>query len=321
MSKRVKFGLILSLAALAGLIVLTRLGAKDPEPKKEPASPPKAEAPATPVKPKPISDNVKKGLAYLINQQHADGGWGQGGGWRQAEKGGGRVEGVNVADPSDLGSTCVAVLALIRAGHTPKEGEYSKNVAKAVDFILGKVEKADKDSLYVTDVRNTQIQSKIGPYVDTFLSQLVMAELKGKMPDPQGDKRLLAGFDKTMTKIAKHQKADGNFDNNMAWASTLSMSVFSKGVNRAAQMGYFVPAQVLAADQRQNTAGLDVARGTFTAPAATGGVAGEGRATSTVRGAPAAPAAGPAAAPTDAGVPVYTASGKTAGLQEAVNTL
>src|SRR5262249_32963267 len=143
----------------------------------------KVEAAATPVKPKPLSDSVKKGLSYLVNQQHGDGGWGQGGGWRPARQGGGRVEGAEVVDPSDPGNTCIARLALIRAGNTPKDGDYAKNVARGVDFILDRVEKADKESLYLTDIRNTQLQSKIGPYVDTFLAQLTMAELKGKMPE------------------------------------------------------------------------------------------------------------------------------------------
>jgi hypothetical protein len=303
MSKRIVFRLALLLAPLAGLIVLSQLGAKDPEPKKEPADTPKTEAPATPVKPKALSDTVKKGLAYLVNQQHKDGGWGQGGGWRIGDQGGGRVEGANVADPSDLGDTCVTVLTLIRAGNTTKDGEYAKNVAQGVDFILNRIEKADKDTLYLTDVKGTQLQSKIGPYVDTFLSQLVMAELKGKMPDEKSEKRLVAAFDKAMTKIAKHQKADGNFDKNEAWASTLSMSVFSKGVNRAAQNGLMVPDNVLARDQKANTAGLDLAKGTF-APAA-----------------PAGFGAGAATGPSDAGVAIYQQSGKTAGLQEAVNTL
>jgi len=301
MNNRIPFRLGLLLVPLAGLIALTQLGAKDPEPKKDPPkadAPPavRADAPAMPVKPKPLSDNVKKGLTYLVNQQHDDGGWGQGGGWRQGDKGG-RIEGAQVQDPSDLGNTCIAVLALVRAGNSPKEGEYAKNVAKAVDFILARVEKADKESLYLTDVRNTQLQVKIGPYVDTFLAQLVMAELKGKMPDAKGDKRLLACFDKTMGKIAKHQKADGNFDKNDGWASTLSMALCSKGINRAAQMGYEVPEKVLAANQKANTSGLDRTKGTFTAPTA-----------------------GPASG-SDAGVAIYGTSGKTSGLQEAVNTL
>src|SRR4029077_8960867 len=112
------------------------------------------------------------------------------------------------------------------------------------------------------------------PYVDTFLAQLVMAELKGKMPEEKGEQRLLAAFDKTMTKIAKHQKADGNFDKNEAWASTLSMALCSKGINRAAQNGFEVPQPVLARDQKANSAGLDVAKGTFTAPTAPVGAGG-----------------------------------------------
>jgi hypothetical protein len=308
MSRRIKFRLVLSLVLLAGLIALTQLVAQGPPSPKEPAAPQakaeapaaKAEAPATPVKPKPLGDGVKRGLAYLVNQQHTDGGWGQGGGWRQAGQGGGRVEGDKTADPSDLGNTCIAALALVRAGHTPRDGEYARNVARAVAFILDRVEKADKESLYLTDVRDTQLQSKIGPYVDTFLAQLVMAELKGKMQEEKGENRLLAAFDKTMAKVAKHQKADGNFDKNEAWASTLSLALCSKGVNRAAQNGFRVPPQVLVADQKVNAAGLDTAKGTFTAPAA---------------------GAGGVAASSDAGVAVYRSSGQTAGLQEAVNTL
>jgi hypothetical protein len=302
MNKRVQFSRVLLLGALAGLIILTQLSAQDSKPKTEPGEPAaKSETPTTPVKPKPLSDQAKKGLDYLVNQQHEDGGWGQGGGWRQGGKSGGRVEGAQVSDPSDLGNTCIALLALLRAGHSPQEGKYANQTARAAEFIFRKIEEADKDSLYVTDVRNTQIQSKIGPYVDTFLAQLVMAELKGKMPDEKGGTRLLAAFDKTMSKIAKHQKADGNFANNQAWASTLSMALCSKGINRAAQNGFAVPQTVLAADQKANTEGLDLAKGEFTSPAPSGALG--------------------AAVPTDAGVRVYSHSGKAAGLQEAVNTL
>jgi hypothetical protein len=132
-----------------------------------------------------------------------------------------------------------------------------------------------------------------------------MAELKGKMNEEKAEKRLLGCFDKTMGKIAKHQKADGNFADNQAWASTLSMAICSKGINRAAQMGFMVPQTVLAADQKANTSGLDTKTGAF-APAA-------------------APASGTggfsSTAPSDAGVAIYGQAGKTSGLQEAVNTL
>src|SRR5919202_6281194 len=105
--------------------------------------------------PKPLSDAVKKGFAYLIRQQHPEGGWSQGGGWR-ADSGGARVEGPNVADPPDVANTCVATLALLRGEHTPRQGEHSANVGRALDFILGNVERADAESPYVTDLRDTQ---------------------------------------------------------------------------------------------------------------------------------------------------------------------
>lgn len=137
----------------------------------------------TAVTPKPLSDNVQKGLSYLVAQQHASGGWSQGGGWRTG--GQGRVEGADVQDPPDVGNTCMAALALIRAGNTPTSGPYAKNVARAIDFISKQVEKADDKSLFVTEVRNTQLQSKIGPYVDTFLTSLVFAELRGRVGEQE----------------------------------------------------------------------------------------------------------------------------------------
>ena len=128
------------------------------------------------IEPKPLSENVKKGLEYLVSQQHKDGGWGQGGGWRTATQGG-RVEGAEVEDPSDVGNTCIAALALIRAGSTPKSGPYANNVARAIDYINSQIKASDEESLFITSVRGTQLQSKIGQYVDTFLAALVLSEL------------------------------------------------------------------------------------------------------------------------------------------------
>src|SRR5437868_8336106 len=144
---------------LFGLVM--RTGATAAEPAQE--SPPAADAP---IKPKALSEQTKKALAYLVSQQQAGGGWGQGGGWRSGNEGG-RVEGAEVQDPPDVANTAIAALALWRAGNSPREGEYAANVAKAVDFLAGKIESVDSESPFVTDVKGTQLQSKIGQYVDT----------------------------------------------------------------------------------------------------------------------------------------------------------
>ena len=290
-------------ALLAGLCVLTGLNAKD-----EPAK--KGDTPmTTAIKPKPLSAAIKKGLAYLVKEQHDDGGWGQGGGWRAAVKGGGRVEGPQVQDPSDVGNTCIALLALVRAGNTAKDGPYAKNVARGVDFICAKVEKADKDSLYVTDVRNTQLQVKIGPYVDTFLTSLVLSELKGKTADGNSSKRLVAALGKTLGKMQKHQKADGTFAGNTGWATVLSQGLANKGFARAAQAGQPVDGKALRRVQEQVALNFDKKTGEFKGGGIGGFGGGGGLGGYSVGGRGGLGGARvPMAGPGDAGVSIYTAS-------------
>ncbi|MCE9562901.1 MAG: hypothetical protein K8U57_12730 [Planctomycetes bacterium] len=195
------------------------------------------------VKPKELSPVVKKGLEYLVKAQQEDGGWNQGGGWRVGGAGGARVDGPKVEDPSDVGNTALALLALVRTGSSPTEGEYKDAVKRGLKFVITKVEKADSESLYVTDVKGTQLQSKIGPYADTFLVNLVLAELLGKAGEQE--KQLVAALEKTMTKIVKHQTTDGNFANNGGWAPVLSVGIANKSLVRAKQNGVVVDDRIL----------------------------------------------------------------------------
>lgn len=235
---------------------------------------------------------VRIGLDYLLKQQQKDGGWGQGGGWRQGgDKSGGRVEGANVEDPPDLGNTCIGLVTLLRAGHAPAEGEHREASRKAFEFICAQVEQADERSLYVTSVRNTQLQVKIGTYVDTFLAGWALSELKGRIADESAEKRRAAALDKVVAKIERNQKDDGSFAENKGWAAVLSQGLCSKALNSAARSGAKVSDKALDKDQRQNLDGLDVAKGDFTA----------------------APAAGE---PSSAGVSIYREAAKLAGLSE-----
>ena len=113
-----------------------------------------------------LSPEAKKGIDFLVRTQLPSGAWGQGDEAPTMGSGNELRAIPNVAD------TSMAGLALLRAGNTPTEGTNSKSVVRAIDYIVGSIEKSDDKSLYVTDVRNTRTQMKLGPYVDTFASSL-----------------------------------------------------------------------------------------------------------------------------------------------------
>lgn len=283
--------------------------------------------PRKPVKPKELGDSVKKGLEYLVSQQHDNGGFGQGGGWRLSNEGGGgaRVEGKEVKDPPDLGNTCVAALALIRAGNSPKDGKYTSQLIKALEFIETNIEASDTDSLYVTPVRDTQLQSKIGRYVDTFLAALVLSELKGQMPDKKSEDRLFAALNKTIGKIEANQGKDGNFAGNSGWASVLSQGICSKALARASQKGVAVKAETLKRDLDQTVAQLAPAKPIEGKEAVGGPVAGRtvvsGPVAATGRLSSAAALGGAApSGKSDAGVLLYSVAANGSRVQDAVNS-
>jgi len=236
---------VTTLAALVGGASLGAWAVSAEEPPPPPVVVKVAAKPAAlkrAVEPKPLGEAAKKGLAFLAKGQNADGGWGQGGGWRSGAKG--RVEGENTADPSDVGNTSLVLLALFRAGHTATEGDHQEAVRKGLRFVCERVEKSDGKDLYVTDVRDTQMQSKIGPFADTFLATLMLSELKGHAgPD---DARLAKCLDKALDKVAKNQKEDGTFAGNAGWAPVLSQGLATKSLTRARQNGAAVGDELIA---------------------------------------------------------------------------
>jgi len=88
----------------------------------------------------------------------------------------------------------------------------------------------------VTDVRGTRVQAKIGTYIDTFLASMMLAEVKGRMPDEATEARVAAALDKVLEKTSRNQNVDGSWDNR-GWAPVLAQSMASKGLNRAWQAG------------------------------------------------------------------------------------
>lgn len=184
-----------------------------------------------------VSVAVNKGIKWLASVQGKDGGWGQDGGETSYVRQGERLE----SNGNDVANTAVAAEALLHAGH-----EYRGQVQRAVDFILSRVEQSPDEGLAVTNVSGTQIQRKLGPYIDTFLTSKLLAELDGTMGDAETNARVRRALQKCVAKIEKNQSKDGSWNTAGGWAPILGTSMASRSLYIAGQKGVAVSSTVVA---------------------------------------------------------------------------
>jgi hypothetical protein len=190
----------------------------------------------------PVSLAVNKGIKWLVSVQGNDGGWGQDGGETSYVRQGERLE----SNGNDVANTAVAAEALLHTGSTPTSGPYRRNVSRALDFILQHVEQSQSDGLAVTDLHGTQIQRKLGPYIDTFLTSKLLAELDGNMGDKQANVRVRRSLEKCVAKIQQNQLKDGSWNIAGGWAPILGTSLASQSLYLAKDKGVAVKDVALA---------------------------------------------------------------------------
>jgi Squalene-hopene cyclase C-terminal domain/Prenyltransferase and squalene oxidase repeat len=183
-----------------------------------------------------ISVAIGKGAKWLASVQGADGGWGQDGGAASDVRQNERLE----SKGNDVANTAVAALALLRAGD-----QYRPNVERAVDFILKKIEASPNDGLSITDVNQTQIQRKLGPFIDTFLASMLLARVDGTLAKAN-NARVRKGLEKCVAKIERNQLSDGSWNIAGGWAPVLGTSLASQGLYMASKKGVQVNEEVLA---------------------------------------------------------------------------
>ena len=216
--------------------------------------------------PKPLTAQVERGLDWLLKHQQENGAWAQG---EESEAMGNALD--NLKDKPNIADTCMALLALVRSGSTPKDGPYAANIRKGLNFICREIEASDAQSLYITSIRGTRIQMKIGTYIDTFLAANVLTDVRDQMPDEQSHKRILAALDKVMDKIESNQRADGTWD-NQGWATDLAQNMATKSLNKAAQLGYAVDEKVRERAETYARQQFDRKKGGFTVSERSAGV-------------------------------------------------
>ncbi len=189
-----------------------------------------------------VSLAVHKGAAWLVSTQGHDGGWGQDGGETSYVRQGERLE----SSGNDVANTAVAAAALLHSGNSPVKGEYRVQLMRAVNFILQRVEESSSDGLEVTSLKGTQIQRKLGPYIDTFLTSKLLAELDGEMGDARMNARVRQALQKCVAKIEKNQMKDGSWNIAGGWAPILGTSMASRSLYMAQRKGVAVAAETVA---------------------------------------------------------------------------
>jgi prenyltransferase/squalene oxidase-like repeat protein len=189
----------------------------------------------------PVDAAVSKGLKWLVSTQGKDGGWGQDGGETSYVRQGERLE----SNGNDVANTAVVAEALLHTGTKATRGEYREPLQHAVEFILKRVEQSPVEGLAVTDLSGTQIQRKLGPYIDTFLTSKLLAEPDGTMGDAKANARVRQGLQKCVAKIEKNQLKDGSWNISGGWAPILGTSMASQSLAIAQSKGAANPQMAL----------------------------------------------------------------------------
>ncbi len=168
--------------------------------------------------PERFTDMERRGLAWLVAAQNGDGGWGE-----------------DVGTESVVGNTALCALVLIRSGHTPERGEHRVSVQRAVDTIRRAVAAAADGETCVEPKRNTQLQRKLGPNVDTFLAALLLAEVGERMPETVR-KQWGEELQRCVDRIERSQMEDGSW-NHGGWAPVLNSCFATVALERARDVG------------------------------------------------------------------------------------
>ena len=180
---------------------------------------------------------VRDGLLWLSEAQLPNGGYGAGGHGAQ-----------NVRDPhavkADPATSAMVAMALLRSGNTLNRGDYSKNLKKVLDYILETVETSPKDSPYITDVRGTQIQTKLGQNIDAVLTTQLLSNITDRKLKGIDKKRVARCLDICISKIEQATDEHGK-QKGAGWAGVLQSGLANSALESAQAAGVKVNEDVL----------------------------------------------------------------------------
>ena len=197
--------------------------------------------------------SVRDGLSWLADAQLPNGGYGAGSHSAQ-----------NVRDPhavkADPATTAMVAQAFLRSGITIKKGAYSKNLKDAIDFLLETVESTPKSSTFITDVRGTQIQTKLGENIDAVLTAQLLSNLLDRNLQGIDKRRVERCLDICVAKIEASTDASGR-QKGAGWAGVLQSGLATSALEAAQAVGAEVDAEVVERSKNYQKGNYDESTG------------------------------------------------------------
>src|SRR5690349_10769249 len=175
-----------------------------------------------------VQKSLDKGLTWIAQAQNKNGGWGAGSHNRQ-----------DIMDPhavtTDPATTAMVAMAILRSGSTLKEGTYSAQLKKALNYLLEETENSSAVSSNITTLTGTQIQTKLGANIDVILAAQFLSNIMSYVEhDAALKERIKKSLNKCVSKIQGAQSSDGSIAGS-GWAGVLQSS-FATNALEAAQM-------------------------------------------------------------------------------------
>jgi hypothetical protein len=185
-----------------------------------------------------VMKSLDHGLDWLVQAQQKNGGWGAGSHYRQ-----------DVLDPhavtADPATTSMVAMAILRSGSTFTSGEYSKELRKALSYLLTAIETSHENKFTITSETGTQIQTKLGANIDVVLtSQFLTNTLDYLDFDGELKARVKRDLDICIKKIQNTQQQDGSFAGG-SWAGVLQSALANNALESAQAAGMAVSDSVL----------------------------------------------------------------------------
>jgi hypothetical protein len=169
---------------------------------------------------------ISKGELWLVEAQNTDGGWGAGSQSKQKERNPHAVS-------SDPATTAMSAMALYRCGYTMESGKNKETLEKAVLFLLSEIDK-NSNSEFITSIRGTQIQGKLGQHIDAILTLQFFNQLLPTLKNEAMKERVKNAIQVCVDKIEKSMDGSGKVGGS-GWAGVLQSSFANSSLEMAAK--------------------------------------------------------------------------------------